>query len=790
MTDPFGLVFVWWATFVILGILGLPVVGWLCASVPGRGAGFALPASLVLVTLTAYWVGHLAFGWIALGAGLLVLVVVSALAATRVDDVDWRAAAEAGVVFTVAFVGYVALVSTSPEIQPVGSEDFLDFGLLKSLGRASTLPPESMWFAGESVEYYYGGQLVGALLSMLTGTAPRYGYNLAVAGVGATLATGAYELAGAVAASRGESRRLAGAAGVFFVGLASNVLDAAKVSVWTVLTVFPAPVRDSLAASVAGVLGTTPEQLLRHPVDRFGYWNATRVMGDNWTEFPLFAFLHGDLHAYVVSAPFLLLVVALAHGYFCTPADELSRRRVLVFGAIPAVAGLVALTNTWGFPTTAGVTALSVAFAPARPATLLPGRLRDRLDGTGAAAAEARRFAVALGVAVGTGLVAVALASPFLLSVTGGSERVALVPAAARSGLFGLLVIHGGFLAVFVVYLSDRTRAGQWSRWWTAAVGLGSVAPAVVLAVLLDVPAVALFVPLLIVAWALLRTARWPVVSYETVLLVAGLGLVLLVEFAYVVEPNMPLRVNTVFKTYFQVWILWGVAAGVMFPAVVRPIARSPDRAEASDVSRPVVAATLPPVPVHYFASRSTWERALRLLLAVAVVASMSTYGALALTDRLASTGDPTLDGLRYAEQSRPAEMEAIQWLGAREGRPTMVSAPSLREQTHRWRANPASSLTGVPTVVGWADVADYREPPPYHARVADVETIYTGTPARRVALLRQYDVRYVYVGPKERGRYDVRPFDRLEGVSVAFENEEVTVYRVSQERLAVPAEE
>lgn len=144
-------------------------------------------------------------------------------------------------------------------------------------------------------------------------------------------------------------------------------------------------------------------------------------------------------------------------------------------------------------------------------------------------------------------------------------------------------------------------------------------------------------------------------------------------------------------------------------------------------------------------------------------------------------TNPPTLDGLLYAEVKHPGEATAIRWMNANiRGTPTIVTAPGGRWE---WRSA-AASFTGLPTIAGWGHELVYRDWNRYYQRVRDVRAIYFGGPRQRLSLLRKYDVRYVYVGPSERERYEIWPFSRLDGVSVAYRNEAVTLYRVDQRRL------
>src|SRR5699024_6064680 len=249
----------------------------------------SLPLSLAVVGVVAYWVGHLSLT-AGLVIGLVILVGLSALSLRGLDLDGFAPRKLVGpvVVFAVAFCFLVAVRAVDPAVHPGGGEKFLDFGLLKSLLRTTALPPEAFWLAGEPVQYYYGGQLLAALLAKLTFTPARYAYNLALAGFFAMLVTAAYGLAGAIAAPQGRSALIAGGLGAFVVGFASNLEPAGRM----VLLALP----DGLAQAVAGWLGVDITGLAIS-LANFSYWDASRVIPGTVNEFPLFAWLNGDLHA-------------------------------------------------------------------------------------------------------------------------------------------------------------------------------------------------------------------------------------------------------------------------------------------------------------------------------------------------------------------------------------------------------------------------------------------------------------------------------------------------------------
>ena len=862
----YGLVGWWILAFAALSALAFPLTARLFKTFPGKGAGLAPTVALAVLVVVGYWVGRIGFGRPTLWVAIAALAVASALVgldrralrdrrdlrlASGIGRVDRRAVAASAVVFVGAFLLVAAIRSADPAVTPTAGEKFLDYGLLRTVLRADVVPMYDFWFAGETLNYYYGGHLAVGLLAMLTGTDPAFAYNLALAGVFACLVAGAFELARAVAVgrarARGGSRQpneletgrppneletddgsvsnaqadanglRAGVAAAFLVGLAGNLVAAVQ----AVAGVLPGGLGDRFAETMA--VGRLSAADLRAGVDGFFYWDASRVIDGTINEFPLFGFLNGDLHAHMMGAPFLLLAAAVAYAYWLTPADALRRRRLLVFGVLPLLGGTQIVIHTWDFPTVFGLLWLALAFAPAAPLSLFPRghglteRLRDRL-GTGALAIELERTGGALAVTAVAGGVGFVIGAPFFLGASTGQEP-ALLDAADRSGLIELLLVHGVFVAGFGAYLVGRLggRADEPVFGSGRLPLLFGVAAVVAVAVLTGFHAVAVVVPLLVLGWAALRLGRD--VGYETALLIGGAGLVGIVELAYVVEAAGPGRLNTVFKVYFQVWVVWGVALGVVLAELwdggfsgrgglprrgglpgrsglsgQDGVFARADPASTATATRDA-AAIRSRLPEGVTAAR---------LLVVALVVLAAPYAGLALGEHFDRYDAGTLHATAFAETEHPEEAAAIAWLdetathedvlleapGASrspEGTAANPAVPGMYD----WRANPASSLTGVPTVAGWAHQVGYRGEDVYYDRVADVDRAYAGdrTDAEepttvdeaagsdRAAVLDAYDVDYVWVGPTEEARYGEVTFAAYG--EVVFENDAVRIYRI-----------
>ncbi|WP_410765475.1 DUF2298 domain-containing protein [Haloferax sp. DFSO60] len=776
----YALVVRWLVVFAALWAVGLPLSARLFRRLPGSAPGFTLPVVFVALALPIYYVGHLAFGPSTLLMAVPLLVALSAAAGLDFEalqsrsvqlapdlDIDRRAVAEAAVVFAIAFLFAVALRALDPAVHAGGGEKFLDFGLLKSLSRAAVLPPEDMWFAGEPVKYYFGGHLVAIILAWLTGTTPEFAYNLALAGFFGILVTGAYELGRSMSVIQGANGRLGGLLAAFFVGFASNLATAGRFA----LGVLPEGLKRPLVQAIADNTQYTTEQVLAGTAD-FSYWHASRVIPGTINEFPLFAWLNGDLHAHMMGTPFLLLAAGFALAYFRTPESDVWERRLLVVATI-FLGALQFVVDTWSFPSVFGVLFLGVVFAPARPWSVFTDRFSGQFEDNPVAGEASRLLGTTVLVGV-AGVVALVLASPFLLGTVAGSgsERtVEVLLPTNRSGFGVLFLVHGAFLTAFGLHYASQLGGKASLR-----VGLGVLAIGVV-ALLQSFSALALVIPFIVVGWVILRARENP--RFETVLVIAGAGLVALVELIYVNEQAGPGRMNTVFKTYMQVWVLWGAAMGPVLATLVR------DAAEKTTLS----------VPKLDFRISSGALRTVAVAVVVVLVASTSVYGTLAVTDHTNSPREEaTLDATAFAEWWHEDEATAIDWLDAEvEGNPTILTAPgtkwsaTLDDQReyvmYAWRGNPESSLTGIPTVAGWAHEVGYRGPEAYYDRVRDVDAMYVGDDATRRQLVEQYDVQYVWVGPGENARYGSIETD-VPWLTEVHRSGSVVVYEVEEDAL------
>jgi uncharacterized membrane protein len=206
---------------------------------------------------------------------------------------------------------------------------------------------------------------------------------------------------------------------------------------------------------------------------------------------------------------------------------------------------------------------------------------------------------------------------------------------------------------------------------------------------------------------------------------------------------------NTIFKFYFQAWVLLAVSSAFS---------------------------------VYYVAGRGRigWARYLWLAgFGALFLAGMVYPLAASYTKVNGFQVEPTLDGVAYVANHNPDDHAAILWLNENvEGAPVILEATG-GSYTYYGRV---SSQTGLPTLLGW----DFHEVQwrgtgeEGSKRKPDIEKIYGSLDAQvTLTLMDTYDIQYVYVGPLERGHYPSTALDKFDYImDVVYRQGEVTIYK------------
>jgi uncharacterized membrane protein len=269
----------------------------------------------------------------------------------------------------------------------------------------------------------------------------------------------------------------------------------------------------------------------------------------------------------------------------------------------------------------------------------------------------------------------------------------------------------------------------------------------------------------------------WQMVLFFVIL---GLGLTCAVELV-VLKGDIG-RMNTVFKFYLQVWVLWGTAAALGIGLVLPSLHR-----------------WLPEWRAVYRFSMGA------LIFVAALYPLFATHAK--INDRFDRSVGPGLDGAAFMEKAviRVAlvdggettfeakwDADAIRWMQDNvPGSPVIAEMNTAPKTLYGW-GNRYAMFTGNPAIIGWdhhqrQQRAAARSDQEINNRVSLVrEEIYRTPDAEHAyEMLLKYNAEYVVVGPLERanapGAEGIAKWDAHRGEywDLVYENPEVKIYRV-----------
>ena len=777
----------WYLIIALVGLAALPLTLRLFGALPGGNTAFARPLG-ILLTGYLFWIGN-ALGLLRndTGGAWLALIVAAALSLwlgrdvrTRLRKVDWKAALLVEIVFLAGFIAWAFVRAYDPAASH--TEKPMDLMFMSSIWASPTFPPHDAWLSGYPIAYYYGGYWMVMTLGRLIGSPPEIAYTLGQAAwYGLLLSTSCGLIFALLRLSRrGDAPlgRLAAGLG----GLLAAVMVGVTGNVQAILEwLYAQGVNVTPLANFAQVRGFPESARVTHSwsIDpSWWWWRTSRVLADRSltgehreviAEFPAFSYVLGDNHPHVLAMPFVILVIALALAWFLqrepAPAGETSVPLLpadrLLLSVTTLVLGSLLWLNTWDFPPYWLLTVVAAYVAA-------PGRHWARAAAVGAfllGGAILLFFPYFLTAQSQANGIAVNFFDPtrigqflwmFLPAMLAVSALLLLAwrEAAPRGKTLALL-----FVAAVAVPL--LTLGGAWALVMNSSMADGfrreypvpETGSANQLAYFLERWATSPWTLLLVGGLLALTVALWArrvftaadndtgvqhtqdATTFALMLAALGLLLVYAPEFVYL-RDNFGTRMNTVFKFYYQGWLLLGLAGAYGITLALAHV-RMPERS---------IGAVLQATPAL-------------LLVLMGLVFPLA--GAWSKTNGFAGT--PTFDASAWIRTSSPGEWAAAHWL--REFAPpdaVVLEAVGNSYQSDRSRV---STLSGRATLLGWEGHerqwrgADYTQMADGRADAA--ERIYRfAAPAEVAQLVDAWSIDFVVVGPAEQIAYGVSPLE------------------------------
>lgn len=700
----------WYVLFLLFGALVLPIAMRVFRGLPEGGILLARPLGWLLFGFLSWYGSY----WLGLPFTLLGLVMVLALLFAssifllrsklpwyrRKWRIHWRTALNGELIALAVFILMIAVRSIDPELN--STEKPMDLMMLSALAFSDHIPPQDLWYAGEPINYHYGGYLLHSLPIKLTGVLSEYAYNLALATTVSMAALGAFIL------------------GRFLFGRCR----------WGVIAVLATLFLGNWAAyDLARNRDALPGDLYQL---KFGYlWNTSRVildnpdrgLGETINEYPFFTILWGDLHPHFSNIPFFFFFMAITYATFQAlrrnPPKRFLRHQWPLLATAVAAGGFLLPTNIFDFPI------LSLLWGGATLCALLLRCAADRRPW--------QEWAWVAWVPL-LPLLGYLAASPFWLHFSNPLHGDLLAWVEVRTGLFEFMLVFGAHFIATLLYLglrlgplfTSRSREETGFILAIAAIALVIVwgLTGHLIATLTPVMALLLAAFALLSAWPKTNPLQLPknqCLRESFALLVCALAWALIAgcEYLYIPDNYASKRMNTLFKFHFAAWLLLGIG----LPALL------------------------------YFALNRIhhWGKRLAATLPVLILLLIGLYSPAYSMISLGNIGlkrDWTLNGLNYL-QSNPNLVNMIVWV--RENTPPDARLLELPGSSYSGTDNILSAATGRPAVIGWTGHQHLwrGNQNPVFQRQEDVFTMLT-TPDWSAAqsLFERYQVDYVVIYP------------------------------------------
>ena len=784
---------IWLAVVYAIWLAAIPFAWLALGNLHDRGIAFARPLGLLAIG-TAVWLLSLIGIAPAIGAIWWSILVAIALVGwtyvvwtsrgefTAFVRQHWRGVLLAELVFLVAFAAFAALKANDPDI--TGTEKPMDLTMLNAMVSDQYAPPSDLWLSGFDVAYYYFGYWLFGGISQMSGIAPSIAYNLSLALIAGMAAACIYSLvAGFVIRDGGSSVRamLGGFISVALLLVVSNLNG-----LWELLALLGvggSAFFDWLA--IDGVDASSSGDGWR-PTGFWWWWASSRVINTfgshgehlDFTiqEFPFFSFLLGDLHPHVMSLPFVLLALAVSTNVLWSRVrwgwSWLTEHRAAALGIV-LVIGAAGFVNAWDVIVVLPVMAAVVLMksyrengyrlvAAIRIATLPLAALfglavvlySNFYFGTlesqvGFPPVAPTRYGTRLIHLATVWLPLIAVSAVFMYGyVVQGIKRGHLATVLGRVGRpYGTssawLLPLGACIFIYVAWALTHGTFNDNFRWLHLAERLP-----------VSVLTGALFVAL--AGTTLVRTRRGSRDGAQMLLLIAAVAAfyIFFAEHFYALD-FFATRMNTVFKLYYQAWIILSIVGGYGIYHWLRVHPRLVGRAQIWSSVGAVFVVLLMAVSCYY-----------------AIAASV--------TKMSESNTRVTFDGLAFKESRSPDRLEAIKWIGSSLG-PDSVLVESVGGGYSEYGRY--SGFSGVRGVLGWTGhERQWRGGDAgWSEREGDVRRIYElSDPAEVRTLFDRYGVTHVVVSDLEREKYTEIDASKFAIVgSLAYSNASVEIYDV-----------
>ncbi|MEK7573397.1 MAG: DUF2298 domain-containing protein [Patescibacteria group bacterium] len=757
----FLIFFQWWLVIFLIGIVFLPLTFKLLGNFFDKGYLFSKIIGIVIISYAVFLLGlsHIApfspltiFGVILISLGVNLLIFRYNF--IKIIKKNWAIFVFEEIIFLLGIIAWAFVKSHAPDIH--GLEKFMDFGFINSILRSDYFPPKDMWFTPLSINYYYFGHLMTAVVTRISFISSAIAYNLMLA----TLFSFTFSLSFSIGAnliymlkSQMPNHKLQ----INSKNKKFKLLDLGNLNLFRTwnfgfeiliggfLTGFLVSLSGNLQTIYAFFKNFSPENPL--PFWRLvfsfttfpnSYWypNATRFIHNTIHEFPSYSFVVSDLHGHVLDIPIVLLVLAIFLNGFKNITKNLNFKLLIFVSFLLAV---MYMTNAWDgliYFMFAGILFLGFVFHSMLISSEKEFSIYNAI----------RNIFI-----LGAGFFVFIL--PFSLNFKPFASGIGLLCAPE-------FLIKMGKLGPFLFEASHC----QKSPWWQVMTLHGFFYFFVFSFIIFLIPKIKIIAAN---AGSRLETTSGknyyikvknilPTDGFILILITVSTFLVIIPEIFYIkdIYPDH-YRANTMFKLTYQEFIMLSIASAYI---LMRFILNFKKNIKKNKILIPyfifsIILLTM--VFTYPFFSTGSYFNNLK-----------TNYG---------------LDGTTYLKNLYPQDYSAIQWINKNiKNQPVILEAQG-DSYTDYARI---SSNTGLPTVLGWTVHewlwrGTYDVPAP---RIAEVQSLYETRDVNQARnLMKKYNISYVYVGALEVQKYLNLSEDKFKKIGkVVYQNNNTKIYKIT----------
>lgn len=788
MLSDLPFIYIFWLIFLFIGIVNFPLTAVLFKNFIDRGYLFAKVLGLVLISYIV-WLGAslkiLPFTFTSIIAVSLLTLVVNLLIFLKNKSKGiYKFTAKQiqlffleEILFMIGLTFWSTIRGYAPEIH--GLEKFMDFGFINSILHSRFMPPLDMWLTASpnypyhTVNYYYFGHFVTALLTKFSIVAPEIAYNIMLGVLFAFTFTGSFSIAANLFAVFQKEK-----------GLVKNNLFNSKTIVCGLLAGFLVALGGNLHTIYAFTRGYSLDkpqpfwQVLGTPnLSSYWYPNATRFIPNTIHEFPIYSFVVSDLHGHVLDIPFVLLTIAFLFSILISTKKSVSQnlnnqnsklfrifnlRFIWNFILLGLLLAVMYMTNAWDgiiYLGLSGLVLLTINTQLHPKKLYQPENQRLKINRPTGGQKYNLKFKIAnREISIGfLNLIIIFSTLLFTYFVFALPFNRNFIPFAKGIGLNCFTPNSNGQV------LCDH------SPIWMLAILWGYFSYfAVSFLIWIILPAIRrLFNPPSIIHHLSSSITQSDI--FVTLLIIISAGLLIAPEFIFArdIYP-VHYRANTMFKLGYQAFMMLGITVSYIF---FRFRAVSPFK-------KPENNASFKQMVIHKVGKSFWWILAFLQLFLVAIYPYFATNSYYASLKNYQS-----LDGLAWLNRSYPEDWAVVQYF--RRNLPTFAQ-PTILEAVGESYTDYAriSANTGLPTVVGWP-VHEWLWRGSYDEagkRLEEVRRIYETTNIDEAKeLLTKYKVEYVVIGNMEREKYpNLNEITFMNLGKVVFQKGYTRVYKLS----------